>query len=185
MARGAACGAGARGPGGPEWDPASDCFRSTGGCAERFTADLVTWASGEAFDPGPIFGAGLEVPPPAIAFRYRDEAEGLVTGWTGTVLVSAVVRPATVAAMDPEAGAVLARIPSPEGLVWYARGLETTYGPARYPPGDYPARVRWVVVDETTGLPLATGITGQPPGPVGRRIDGVTGAAGEAPAERG
>jgi hypothetical protein len=55
----------------------------------------------------------------------------------------------------------MARGPSPSGLVWYVRGLETTYGPARFPPGDYPARERWVVLDETTGTLVATGITGQ------------------------
>jgi hypothetical protein len=166
-------------------DPASDCVGSTRGCAEWFIVDRVTWASGEAFDPGPIFDTGLEAPPTASAYRYRDDAEGLVTGWSGTVLVSAVVHPGTVAALDPDAGAALARLPVPDGLVWYVRGLETTYGPARYPPGDYPARVRWVVVDETTGNPLATGITGEATAAVEEDPGGATGGAGVAPNGRG
>lgn len=163
--------------------PDSDCLRSTRGCGERFTLDLVTWASGEAFDPGPIFDAGLEIPPAAIAYRYREKAERLVTGRTGTVLVSAVVRPATVAAIDPEAGLLLARVPRPEGLVWYVRGLEPDGGPGRYPPGDRPARERWVVLDESTGRQLATGITGQPAQPEVRGTDRIT-AASTAPVDR-
>ncbi len=142
--------------------PDADCTRSTRGCDEQLALDLVTWAGEAPFTPGVVFDAGLEVPPPSIAYRYRAEAESLAIGWSGTILVSAVVRPATVAAIDPEAAAALDRAPRPAGLVWYVRGLETTYGPGRFPPGDYPPRERWVVLDETTGLPVTTGITGQP-----------------------
>jgi hypothetical protein len=141
--------------------PDAACAGSSRGCGEQLELDLVTWAGDSPFQPGVIFDAGLEVPPPAIAYRRQADAEALAIGWSGTILVSAVVRPATVAAIDPEAAAVMARAPGPSGLVWYVRGLETTYGPARFPPGDYPARERWVVLDETTGTLVATGITGQ------------------------
>jgi hypothetical protein len=134
------------------------------GCRERFAADRVAWADGRPFEPGPVFDAGLEVPPPALAYSHRDEAEALAIGRSGTVLVSALVRPATVAAIDPEAAAELARVARPDELVWYVRGLETVYGPGRFPAGDYPARVRWVVVDGTTGHPLAGDVDGSPAG---------------------
>ena len=52
----------------------------------------------------------------------------------------------------------MAARPAPQGLVWYVRGLLTAYGPGRYPAGDYPPRVLWVLLDETTGDPLATGV---------------------------
>ena len=36
---------------------------------ERLVADLVSWADGAPFDPGPVFDAGLEVPLAAVAYR--------------------------------------------------------------------------------------------------------------------
>ena len=138
--------------------PGAPCWVATRGCGEQMTADLVAWADGGSFDPGPVFDAGLQVAPPEIAYRHLDDAERLVVGPSGTILISAVVRPATVAAIDPDAGAALAAKREPEGLVWYVRGLVTDYGPGRYPAGDYPPRIQWVVLDETTGDPLAAGV---------------------------
>lgn len=138
--------------------PGAPCGQSERGCSHRLTADLVAWADGSPFDPGPVFDAGLEVPPPAIAYRHLETARGLVVGRTGAVLVSAAVRPRTVAEIDPEAAAALAARPAPRGLVWYVRGLATAYGPGRFPAGDYPPRMQWVVLDETTGEALATGV---------------------------
>lgn len=134
------------------------CGNPERGCANRLTADLVAWADGSPFDPGPVFESGPEALPPAIAHRYLDHARSLVVGPSGTVLMSALVRPRTVAAIDPDAGAALAAGPTPRGLVWYVRGLATTYGPGRFPVGDYPPRMLWVVLDGTTGEPLATGL---------------------------
>jgi hypothetical protein len=138
--------------------PGAPCWVAARGCGEQMTADLVAWADGGPFNPGPVFDAGLEVPPPAIGYRHLHEALSLVAGPSGTILISAVVRPATVAAIDPDAGAALAAKREPEGLVWYVRGLVTDYGPGRYPVGDYPPRIQWALVDETTGDPLATGV---------------------------
>ncbi len=142
--------------------PGSPCAATERGCRERMTADLVAWADGDPFDPGPVFDAGLEVPPPDIAYRHLGVARSLAIGGSGTVLISAVVRPATVAAIDRDAAAALAAGPTPAGLVWYVRGLETAYGPGRYPAGDYPPRILWVLVDETTGEPLTTGVLTPP-----------------------
>ena len=142
--------------------PSSPCAATERGCVEQMTADLVAWVDGDPFDPGPVFDAGLEVPPPEIAYRHFDVARSLAVGASGTVLISAVVRPATVAAIDRDAAAALAAGPAPTGLVWYVRGLQTAYGPGRYPAGDYPPRILWVLLDETTGEPLTTGVLTPP-----------------------
>jgi hypothetical protein len=138
-------------------EPGAPCTSSARGCGERLVADRVTWANGAAFDPGPVFDAGLETPPASVAYRRLDEAKTLAVGWSGTILVAAVVRPRTVAEIDPAAAAAMAAGPRPQELVWYVRGLETGYDPTRYPLGHAPPRLSWAVVDETTGATLARG----------------------------
>jgi hypothetical protein len=144
--------------------PDAPCTVALRGCGEHMTADLVAWADGDPFDPGTVFDAGLGVAPPKTASLHLDDARRLVVGPSGTILISAVVRPRTVAAIDPDAAAALAGRPVPQGLVLYVRGLATAYGPGRYPVGDYPPRVLWVLLDETTGAPLATGLLTPPDG---------------------
>jgi hypothetical protein len=145
--------------------PVGACDGSERGCGETLAVDLLAWADGAPFDPGPVFDAGLEVPPSAIAYRHLAAAEALVVGWSGSVLIAAAVRPATVEAIDPEAAAAMtATGASPAGLVWYVRGLETEYGPARYMTSDVPPRMRWVVLDESTGSPIVTGVVDRPDG---------------------
>lgn len=143
-------------------DPGASCTTSTRGCGERLVADLVSWADGAPFDPGPVFDAGLEVPIAAVAYRRLDEAKTLATGWSGTVLVAAIVRPRTVAEIDPAAAAAMAAGPTPRELVWYVRALETGYDPTRYPLGYAPPRLSWAVIDETTGATLARGPAADP-----------------------
>jgi hypothetical protein len=120
-------------------------------------ADRVVWADGEPFDPGPVFDAGLEVPLASVAFRRLPEALTRAAGLAGTVLVAAVVRPATVAVIDPVAAAAMASGPPPTGLVWYVRALEVAYDPSRYGLSKAPPRLSWVVLDETTGETLVRG----------------------------
>ena len=143
-------------------DPGAPCTTSTRGCGERFVADLVSWADGAPFDPGPVFDAGLEVPLASVAYRRLDEAKTLATGWSGTILVAAIVRPRTVAEIDPAAAAAMAAGPTPRELVWYVRALETGYDPTRYPLGYAPPRLSWAVIDETTGVTLARGPAADP-----------------------
>jgi len=159
--------------------PTAPCTADGRGCGETLTADLVAWADGAPFEPGPVFDAGLRVPLPAIAYRHLGDAQGLASGRSGSVLVAAVVRPATVGAIDPDAAAAMAAAGSPPGgLVWYVRSLETVYGSAVYPAGDHPARMRWVVLDETTGILIATGLVA---GLDGGRDPGAARAAQPAP----
>ena len=143
-------------------DPGAPCTTGRRGCGERLVADLVSWADGAPFDPGPVFDAGLEIPPASIAYRRLDEAKTLATGWSGTILVAAVVRPRTVVEIDPGAAAAMAAGPEPRELVWYVRALETGYDPTRYPLGYAPPRLSWAVLDETTGATLARGPAADP-----------------------
>ncbi len=143
-------------------DPNAPCATSRRGCGERFVADLVSWAGGAPFDPGAVFDAGLEVPLASFAYRRLDEAKTLARGWSGTILVAAIVRPQTVAAIDPAAAAAMAAGPRPRELVWYVRALETGYDPTRYPLGYAPPRLSWAVLDETTGATLARGPAADP-----------------------
>jgi len=136
----------------------SPCTASPRGCGEQLTADRVMWADGAPFDPGPVFDAGLEVPPPAIGLRHLGDAETLATGWSGTILVAAVVRAGTLKAIDPGAYAAMASGRGSTGLVWYVRGLETAYDADHYPLDRAPPRLSWVVLDEATGVLLARGI---------------------------
>ena len=62
-------------------DPGAGCTTSARGCGERLVADLVSWADGAPFDPGPVFDAGLELPPSSVAYRRLDEAKALAAGW--------------------------------------------------------------------------------------------------------
>ncbi len=143
-------------------DPGAPCTTSARGCGERLVADLVSWADGAPFAPGPVFDAGLEVPLASVAYRRLDEAKTLATGWSGTILVAAIVRPRTVAEIDPAAAAAMAAGPRPTELVWYVRALETGYDPTRYPLGYAPPRLSWAILDETTGVTLARGPAADP-----------------------
>ena len=145
-------------------DPGAACTTSARGCGERLVADLVSWADGAPFDPGPVFDAGLELPPPSVAYRRLDEAEALAAGSSGTILVAAVVRPRTVAEIDPAAAAAMAAGPRPRELVWYARALVTASDPTRLALGDAAPRLSWVVLDESTGATLARGGAADPGG---------------------
>ena len=137
-------------------EPADEpCPETARGCHDRFVADRVAWAGGEPFDPGPVFDAGLIVVPPAYGLRRLDEAEAAASAGASaaTTLVAAVVRPATVARLDPVAAAAMARGPQPGDLVWYVRTLAA---PGASSDGGTPA-IAWAVVDEASGVTLARG----------------------------
>ena len=82
-------------------------------------------------------------------------ADVAAIGSSGTILVEALLRPETVASVDPAAGVALAARPSPAGLVWYVRGLDTRYDAIRYPLGQSPPRLTWIVLDDVTGAVIA------------------------------
>ena len=126
-------------------------------CDATFTADRVGWVAGRDVDLAVVTDSGIDATPPSRLLRNRGKAELLATGRSGTILVSALVRPATVGAIDPVAARAMRDTPVPGGLVWYVRGLETAYDPMRYPLGYAPPRLSWVVMDDTTGAVVASG----------------------------
>jgi hypothetical protein len=140
--------------------PGADCRDGPRGCREQLTVDAVAWAGDGTFEPGPVWDAGLEVSPPSVAYRRLPAALSLlVEPGDGVPLISAILRPATVADVDTEAGAALAQAPEPDGLVWYVRSLHTTRTPGT---GAVGADIRWALLDEATGRRIATGVAGEP-----------------------
>ena len=126
-------------------------------CNGSLLVERVTWSDGEPFDPGPVFDAGLEVPPYDMAYRNLDSAETLAIGGSGTILMAALVRPSTVPVIDSAAARTLTVAKPPGTLVWYVRGLETGYDVKDPLHGSAPPRYSWVVLDYDSGATLARG----------------------------
>jgi len=141
--------------------PGATCLQSARGCHEQLTVDAVLWADGTAFDATVLQDAGLVDTPASIAYRRLPAARALATRGSAAVLLAAVIRPSTVAAVDVEAGEALARVPPPEGLVWYVRSLGTAPGTVD-DGGEATGRIRWLLLDEVTGRRLASGVSGDP-----------------------
>jgi hypothetical protein len=133
------------------------CLGDPNQCRSDLRVERVTWANGGPFDPGPIYDAYLDVAPPKVALRNLDSAETLAIGWYGTILQAALVRPSTVARIDPVAARAMAIPDTPGRLVWYVRGLETGYDPVHALHGEAPPRYSWVVLDYSSGATLARG----------------------------
>ncbi|MEI7743670.1 MAG: hypothetical protein WCK58_07970 [Chloroflexota bacterium] len=127
-------------------------------CEEPFTVDRIAWVDGDPTTIAPIVQAGLRLGQGTPRAAHRSTAESLATGWSGTLLVSALVHTRVLAGLDPAAAALAARRAAGHP-VWYVRALETVYGSMRFPPGDVPPRVSWVVLDDTTGVVIAWGVT--------------------------
>ncbi|OGO56448.1 MAG: hypothetical protein A2V85_03590 [Chloroflexi bacterium RBG_16_72_14] len=133
------------------------CTRLGPSCEARFLVDQVAWVEGAAFPSRPVFDQGVDGSPTEWMTFHQLDAEVAAIGWSGTVLVSALLRAETLEQVDPAAARALATRRAPAGLVWYVRGLETGYDPTRYPLGQSPPRLRWIVLDDTTGEVIARG----------------------------
>ncbi|MEW6223035.1 MAG: hypothetical protein AB1627_00250 [Chloroflexota bacterium] len=139
------------------FEPDSEFCQGLGpSCEARFLVDQVAWVDGAAFPSRAVFDQGIDGLPTEWMLLHQLDAEVAAIGWSGTVLVSALLRPETLEQVDPSAADALATRP-PAGLVWYVRGLETGYDPTRYPLGQAPPRLRWIVLDDTTGEVIARG----------------------------
>lgn len=107
-------------------------------------------------DPSVGTGARLR------ALRVQASVTSLATGRWGTVLASALVRPARLAGVDAAASdvldALIARTGSRPGAVWYVRARPIGLGASIFPPGDAPPQDTWLVADASTGVVLASGI---------------------------
>ena len=138
------------------FEPDGDLCRDIGPeCEARFLVDQLAWVNGAAFPVRPVIDDGVDGNPAEWMLIRQLDAEVAAIGWSGTVLVSALLHPETVARVDPAAADALAAGPRAAGLVWYVRGLETDYDPTRYPLGRSPPRLAWVVLDDVTGEVLA------------------------------
>lgn len=139
--------------------PEGGCQAAGFRCDEGFRAESVAWADGASFPARPVIDAGVDVNPTEWVMRSRETAEIGAVGSAGRVFVSALVRPTTLARIDPAAAAAVGELRSaraPRGLVWYVRGLASVSDPPRYPLG--PSRVlRWIVLDDVTGVTIARG----------------------------
>jgi hypothetical protein len=130
---------------------------STAACELAIDADRITWAAGSDMRVRAVTDPAIGARARAAARAVRDRAEALATNTRGMLLVSALVPRNRVGRLDPVAGDALDGPLAEGGPVWYARALETWYGPTIFPPGDAPVRVSWVVVDAKIGEPIAWG----------------------------
>ena len=138
------------------------CEATDDDCRSDLVVERVTWANGAPFDPGPVYDAYLELAPSSFMFRHLDSARTLAIGSFGTVLQEALIRPTTVARVDPEAAAAMADGPAPHDLVWYVRGLEP-FDTGLDAVHDAAPRYSWVVLDYETGETIARGPRGVSP----------------------
>jgi len=139
-----------------------DCQPAGFRCGRTFVADRVAWVDGAPTSSQLVIDAGINRTPGEWMLRHQGLAEVAAIGWSGTILVAALLHPRTVELVDPVAARALAAAPPPEGLVWYVRGLETGYDPIRYPLGQARPRLSWAILDDITGAVVARSSVAQP-----------------------
>ena len=142
-----------------------NCSAPNAGCEVSFELDAVAWAEGSPFEVRPFVDPMIESGPPDWLTINRDRVATKVVGSNGIVLEAALLRPETVARLDPRAARRI-RKADPKAFVWYVRGLRPTAGGA-------PDLV-WGVVDDTSLRMLATGVAAAAGGTLHR--DGVRGS---------
>ncbi|HET7182135.1 MAG TPA: hypothetical protein VFI15_07895, partial [Candidatus Limnocylindrales bacterium] len=128
--------------------PPSIRFCQDGSCPPMFLVDRVAWAGGlglprtssvlpALLDRWPPLGAGARDRLAAAAHQPRD-----------TVLLETLVDPVTLARIDPDAAARVARDAPAADRIWYRRALGAD-------PGTDP--LAWLAIDDTTGTVIASG----------------------------
>jgi hypothetical protein len=129
-------------------------------CNVGFVVDRIMWIDGSEYPSQLVVDTGIDTTPADWILMHEVDAEVAAIGWSGTLLVTALLRPETVARVDPTAARALDAVPPPAGLVWYVRGIETAYDPTRYPLGQSPPRLAWALLDDVTGEVIARGRAG-------------------------
>lgn len=137
--------------------PPSGCSAAGVPCDEGFSLDGIAWAGGAAFPLRPVIDAGIDGNPSEWMLHNQPLAETRVLDPAATVLVAALLRPHTLAAIDPAAAVAAEAGGAPRGLVWYVRGVETASNPTAYPLGQGAPRLVWAVVDDVSGVVVARG----------------------------
>ncbi len=142
------------------------CTAPSVGCEVGFELDAVAWAEGSPFEVRAFVDPMIEAGPADWLTINQARVGAEVVGSNGIVLESALLRPETLARLDPRAARRI-RKADPAAFVWYVRGLR----PAA-PGGDAPELV-WGVVDDTTLRVLAKGVAAAAGDPMSR--DGLRG----------
>ena len=125
-------------------------------CGPAFEVDAVAWSEGALLRTTPVLDAGIDPEPPDWIFSQQRVAEAAALGGSGTILFEALLRPATIARVDPVAAAALAAQTPRSGLVWYVRSLTTGANPVPFPLDELPAPfMSWVLLDNASGTVLA------------------------------
>jgi len=129
--------------------PGGQTFQAT--TAPQLVVDRVVWANGIGNAQTTSILPKLLDEGPKLASRPRDSLAQAMIGPTGALLMETLVDPATLAAVDPEAAALIADTSPKSKRIWYRLAL-----------GRQPDRIapRWIAIDDTTGALIGAGILG-------------------------
>ena len=131
--------------------PVGNCGPVLANCEVDFDLDAVAWVSGSPYAVQPFIGPQIDAIARDLVLSNRRAAEAMAVGPSGIVISTALVRPATLRTMDPEAARIVRRHPPP-GLVWYIRGVSRSlYRGAT-------ETLVWAVVDDVNLRVLAKGV---------------------------
>jgi hypothetical protein len=117
-------------------------------CRRDLLVDRVVWAAGRDRAETTSVLPTLLDSRPRLPWHPRDRLAEAAVGPTGALLLETLVDPATLAAVDPVAAALIARTAPAAQRIWYRRALPPD--PAREAP-------RWVAIDDATGKVIGTG----------------------------
>ena len=144
------------------------CTAPNVGCEVGFELDAVAWAEGSPFEVRPFVDPMIEAGPADWLTINQARVGTEVVGSNGIVLEAALLRPETLARLDPRAARRI-RKADPGGVrVVRAR-------PQASRPGGGAPELVWGVVDDTTLRMLAKGVAAAAGDPMSR--DGLRAAA--------
>jgi hypothetical protein len=136
--------------------PFEGCARFVTRCRPNLLVDRVIWARGLGHTETTSILPSLLATAPRLLPHPRDVAARETLGATGPILMETFVDRRTLAVVDPDAAAIVARASPNAQRIWYRRML------GWHPAGDAP---RWIAMDDATGDVIASGIVGVQPGP--------------------
>jgi hypothetical protein len=122
-------------------------------CEVGFELDAVAWFQGSPYTARPFVGPQIDAIPEDWILHNQAAVEVLTVGADGFPLSSALVRPETLATLDPAAARVVRRHPQP-GLLWYVRGIGWSGGLPELPHRE----LVWAVIGDVSLKVLAHGV---------------------------
>jgi hypothetical protein len=136
-------------------DGSAVCYEPWG-CPAALLVDRVVWAAGRARpQTTSVLPRLLETAPELSSQRHDDEAD-FAYGRSGATLMETLIDQPTLARVDPHAAALVAATSPDAERVWYRRTLGADA---------VRQNQQWIVTDEATGRPIASGWLGIPSGP--------------------